>query len=867
MNGRLRPFFRPDVARDVDEELRSHLELYEEDLVARGMSRAEARALAVRRFGDVGAIAHACRRIDEQWYGEQRRASMWRDLRQDVGYALRLVRRAPGFTALAVVTLALGIGGSAAIFSIIDAALLRPLPYPKPEQLVEVLIDEWQRDGRTVRVGPSKEEVETWRAAGDLFSHVAVWRRIFRPAVVDGPELERLGGLEISEDYLPLHGVAPVAGRGFTAEDMQPGAPAVVMLGHAYWQTRFGGDRGVVGRTLRIDNEPATVVGVLPASFYRETPIWRPLRLPSFMHGRRGMGTTTYARLREGVSIEYARQRLTDVTRARDLAAGHTPPQGIAINSLYARETFGYRDTTDILAAAVGAILLIACINVAGLLLARGATRRGELGIRASLGASRARLVRQLLAESLVLALLGAAAGLLLAWVSLDLLVANIPMNLPANSPPALDLRVLGFTTALAAVTGLLFGLAPAWSLSRVNLAGTLARTSERFGSSLPRRGGQVLIAAEIAICIVLLAGAGLMIRSFARMLSVDVGFDPRAVVTMEVTPVDQSGPVLRQYYPALVESLQHLPGVAAAGAVDHLPLAGSSTMVIGNVEGRRMPINVRQFVPGYFEAIGFTLRQGRFPSRADASAGVPLAVVNEQAASQMFGGEPALGRRFEVGKDMFEVAGVVGDLRHRGPLDPPMPEVFLPFGSRDAERMIAVVRSTAGSGAASLHTQLRQAALGVGPRVIVTRIRSGSDWFADRVVTPRQRTVLLSILGGLGFVLALVGIFGMTAYAVSRRTQEIGIRMALGAHARQVVRETVRDSFWPVVLGIAVGLAGAAAATRVIASFLFDTRPIDPVTFAVVAVAVAVAAGLAAWIPARRAARVDPVTALRVTA
>jgi predicted permease len=797
---------------------------------------------------------------------------MWRDLLQDVGYALRLLGRARGFTTVAVLTLALGVGATTAIFSIIDAALLRPLPYPRPEQLVHVYIETRDPNNRVARYTPSNDDVDDWRADTDVFAHVTIWRDIFSPIVVDGPEPERVKGKAISEDYLALHSVVPSVGREFDANDMREGAAPVILLGHGYWRSRFGGDPAALGQSLRLDNIPATIVGVLPPSFYSDTPIWRPFHTTGHRPDQRGSGATVYARLRPGVTIEEARRRLTDMVVARAAGEGLDRVSGVQITSLYQRATSGYWSTTKILSYAVSAILLIACVNVAGLLLARGATRGPELGIRASLGAGRGRLVRQLLAESLVLSLAGGAAGALLAWLSLDVVVANIPLSLPANSPPTLNLRVLGFTLSLSLLTGLLFGLAPAVRMSRVSLANVLSESSQRHGSALSRRWGQTLIAVEVAMAIVLLAGAGLMIRSFARVMAVDVGFDPRRVMTMEVEPMNPDPEVLRQYYPALVEALRGRPGVEAAGAVDHMPLASGSTVTTARVGGDRvrhngapLMLHVREFVAGYFETVGFSLTSGRFPADADMAAGLPAAMLNASAARAMFPGNTALGRTFEMGKRTYQVLGVVRDVRHSGPLSKPAPEVYLPFGlpGSSGGTMIVAVRSSLGL--AAMTPLLREAASAPGPRVVVHQIRQGSDWLGDRVVTPRRRTVLLGLLGALGFILTLVGIFGTTAYAVGRRTREIGVRMALGARPPQVVSAILRDALWPTLVGIVIGIGAASMATRVIASFLFETPPIHVATFVVVAITMTVASGLAAWFPARRAAMVDPVEALRV--
>jgi predicted permease len=786
---------------------------------------------------------------------------MLSELRQDIGYGVRLLARAPGFTALAVLTLALGIGATTAIFSVVDAALLRPLPYPDPDRMVIIRVQQPQRDGGVVGLGPSVPDMETWRQDGQVFSHLAIWHGD-RPVVLDAAEPERVEVMQISEEYLALHGVAPVLGREFGADDARPGADPVVLLGHAFWRTRFGGDRGVVNRTIRLDNAPVTVVGVLPAGFYSRVEIWRPYPATAMGHRMRGSGSTVYGRLRAGVTLEQAERRLADVTAASDREDWQGRAAGVEVESLYASTTKDYFTTTNILLAAVGSILLIACINVAGLLLARGATREPELAIRASIGAGRARLLRQLLTESLVLSVCGGIAGVLVAWISIDALVASIPLRLPENAPVTLNLRVLAFALGLSLITGVLCGLLPALKFSSTRGSGALARADRCHGSGLTRRGGQVLIATEVALTLVLLAGAGLMIRSFARILSVDVGFDPDRIVTMEVIPVNPDAAVMKAYYPSLVQSLRGLPGIDAAGAVDKLPLGGGSSHTSALVEGKRLPVQINEFVPGYFEAIGFTLLEGRLPVPTDGSGDTAVSILNEQAAKHMFRSGSPVGRRFQIQKVSYEVLGVVADIRHKGPLMPAVPEAYLSFGPLRVRPMIVVVRSQIG--AAALSTQLRDAARAVGPRVVVERIRQGPDWLDERVVTPRRRTVLLGLLGGLALLLTLVGVSGMTAYAVARRTKDIGVRMAFGAAPGQVVWTVLRDSLWPVAVGTAAGLGGAILSTRIIASFLFETPPAEPATLAAVAATLAVAACLAAWIPARRAATIDPVAALR---
>jgi putative ABC transport system permease protein len=791
---------------------------------------------------------------------------------QDIRYGIRHLFRQRGSSLVAIVTLALGIGASTAIFSVIDATILRPLPYPDPEQLVRLYPEEIKPDGQASSPTSSMEDMRTWQAAGDVFTSVAGWGSAFRGRITGGPSPERIRVLHFTEDYLPMHGVAPVVGRGFLRADTDPGAPLVALLGHGYWQSRYGGRREVIGETIRLDDDVATIVGVLPPWFEARMPLSIPLRIPAKEFASRGTGRVgVYGRLRPDVTIEQARERLSarmaPVTR-RDGSVGEVR---VAVTSRLESALSQYRTTVNVLAGAVGLILLIAGVNVAGLLLARGAARHSELAVRASLGARRGRLIRQLLTENLVLALPGGALGVLLAWLSLDVLVANIPLSLPSNSPVALNLRVLVFTVALLVPTALLFGLAPAIRLSRVRIGSVLARGSRQVGSSLSRRGSQFLIAGEVALAIVLVAGAALMVRSFMRISAVDLGFNPDGLITMEVLPLDRSPEARKDYYRALLQQVRTIPGISSAGLVDNFPLGGSTHFASVTIAGKGHGATIFEVMPGYFETIQATLKAGRLPTDADFASGFRGVVISESAARALFPEGSAVGREFSRGnrdKQGWTVLGVIADLRHGGPLeteDHKEPQVFFPLEPTESDRiqaMLVVMRPQ--GNVPGLSTQLRQIAQSVGPRVLVERIRTGNDWFRDRVITPRRRTVLLGLLGGLGVTLALVGVFGMTAYAVSRRTAEIGVRMAFGARPAQVVRTIVRDSAVPIVLGTLIGLGGAILATGVIESFLFETAPNDPATLAIVAVTLAAAGCLAALVPALRAARVDPASSLR---
>ena len=795
-------------------------------------------------------------------------------LLQDLRYGARQLVRQRGSSLVAIATLALGIGVSTAIFSVIDATLLRPLPYPEPEQLVSIGVEENRAEGRWGRPTASMADMRAWGEATDVVSHVAGWGSAFRGRIADGPEPERLRVAHFTEDYLAMHGITPILGRGFTRADTEYGAPLVALLGYGYWQSRFGGRHDVVGQTIRLEADVITIIGVLPQWFNAATPLSTPLQADPKMFARRGTGrVSVYARLRPGVSLEQARAVLSSRTpRGLPGRNGASAEARAFVTSRLDAAIAQYRTTVNVLAGAVALILLIACVNVAGLLLARGAARRSELAVRTSMGAGRARLVRQLLTEAAVLAVPAAALGVLLAWISLDALVANIPLALPANSPVTVNVKVLAFTAALLVPTTLLFGLAPALRLSHSKGASALGRNSRQVGASLSNRGGQLLIAAEVALAVVLVAGGALMLRSFARILAVDLGFQPAGLVTMEVLPLERSAAAHTEYYLQLQQRLRTIPGVESVGLIDNFPLGGSTSYTDLTVEGNSRFTSVFDMLPGYLETLGVALRQGRLPTASDYASSFRGVVLNESASRALFPGGGAVGRTvLRSGSDEpWTVIGVVADLRHGGPLNPLAREqerlhAFFPLALRDSElsRAMTVVLRTSGR-VPGLADQLRRTANSIGPRVLVERIRSGDDMLAERVITPKRRTALLTLLGALGLTLALIGVFGMTSYAVTRRTPEIGIRMAFGARPGLVVGTIVRDSALPIVIGLAFGVGGALLATRAIESFLFQTTRNDPITLAAVAAALALTGFTAALVPALRAAKVDPATSLR---
>jgi putative ABC transport system permease protein len=782
-------------------------------------------------------------------------------LLQDVRFAVRLLLKQPLFSSVAILTMALAMGVSTALFSVIDAALIRTLPYANPSELVSILIDEGQRNGRSMRFDPSMQDIRGWRALGSVFSHVGSGRvRGFSPLIVDAGSPERLVVANVSEDFLETYGINPMLGRGIHADDTRDGAPGAALLGHAYWRGRFAADPNVLGKVIRVDDVPTTIVGVLPAGFYSETSIWRATQVTPAFASARGSGTPVLGRLKPGISITEATRVLNQNTAAKPNA----PAAQVVLASLYDNEARGYRSTLRTLGSAVAVILLIACVNLAGLLLARGFTRQPELAVRTSLGASRSRLVRQMLTESLMLALAGTVLGVLIAWTTLDSLVSLIPFTLPANSPATINLPVLASTFVLCLVTAILFGLVPAISLSRRGSIASVANMHRSASGRLSSRLGQVLVAAEVALALVLLAGAGLLVRSFVRLVSVDLGYDPGRILTMEVEPIEKSATVRNQYYPALVHTLSAIPEVAAVGALDALGLRGGGMFAFLRTEtGQSLDGPLRTVLPGYFESLEVRPVMGRLFVEADRARGDAI-IINATSAAKYFPDGP-LGHTLQMqGKAVrvMRIVGVIPDLRHGEPSRPVQAESYVLPDLTETRALAVVLRPREGMSIS--HERLIDAANAVGPRVLVGAIKSGVDILDGQVTRPKHRTVLFSLLGGFGLLLTLVGIFGVTVYAVTRRTREIGIRLALGASPRRVVWHVVRDAAIPIVIGIVAGVAGAQAATRVVESFLFQVTLRDPITFVAIIAIVTLAAGLAAWLPARRAAAIEPVIALR---
>ena len=797
-------------------------------------------------------------------------------------FALRQLRKTPGFTAVAVVTLGLAIGANTAIFSIVNAVLLRPLPYPHSEQLVRVFGSQPQ-----LALAPSSPaNFLEWKEENQVFERIGTYvGQGFN--LLGGDKPERVIGARVSADLLQLLNVQPALGRLFTNDEDQEGRGQVVILSHDFWRSRFGGDANTVRQTITLNDRPYMVVGVMPAGFAfpsTRTQVWVPV---AFNAAERKTRDTNFidvvARLKPGVSIEQARANMNAVARSQTERYPRTNTGiGVKIVSLHEHIVGDVRPMLVVLLGAVAFVLLIACANVANLLLARAAARQREMAIRGALGASRSRIVRLLLTESVLLAVVGGAVGLLLAFWSLDLLVSLKPANLPRLAEVGVNRTVFLFTLAVSVVTGLLFGVAPAWQVSKMDLNEGL-KESSRGGTDSPRRHQvrALLVVSEVALSLVLLVGAGLMIRSFSRLLAVDPGFKADHVLTAFVSlPVSKYPKREEQtaFFDRLLERLRNVPGVSAAGVVTDIPLYGGSSTgfdVDGRPEaapGTRAMTDYRLINSDYFAAMGMKLVKGRAFSRYDIEAAPGVVIINETMAARFFVGEDPIGRRLDLSgdpKDLREIVGVVGDVRNYGVDAEVKPEVYVPFLqsapgylSGVVSAMTIVVRSAIEPTA--LAAALREQVQALDKDQPVSEIRTMEWYLADSMVQRRFNMLLLGAFAGLALVLAAVGIYGVIAYTVTQRSHEMGIRIALGARGADILRLVFANAMVTTLVGIAIGLAAAFSLTRLLQSLLYQVSATDPFVFAMIPILLLLVAVIATYIPARRAMNVDPIEALR---
>jgi predicted permease len=875
------------VQDEVESELAFHLEMTTRELMELGMTRTNARLEAERRFGDSASINAECRRYGEERDRKASRAELRHELRQDVSFAIRQLSRKPGFTAVAVLTLALGIGATAAVFSALDAVALRPLPFPDADRIVRVY--------PTRSSGLSDPSVPEFLAYRDVraFDHVAaaVLQAGITLRLGDVPEM--ITGGRVSADYFGVFGARPLLGRTFTPEEDSPGRSNVAVISYRLWMSHFNGDRGALDRVVEMDGTPHTIIGVMPPSFdvtRGSEEIWTPTaftRDDATKYGEHYL--KVFARLRPGVTIAQARAATTLAERA---TAERIPERSSPITD-YGADIHSYRDDLVgnyrslllVLLGAVGFVLLIACVNVANLLLARATVRARELAIRAALGAGQARLVRQLLTESLVLSLTGAFLGLGVAVGLLRVILGVSPEDIPRLEQARIDWRVFAFTLAVGVVSAIVFGLFPAFRAARGQLQQTLR---EGGRSSVARdRLRPVLVGAEIALAITLLVGSGLLIRSAWLMQHVDPGFDPHGVLTARlILPAARypSGADVVRAYTEIRDEAARVPGVQSAATVSVVPLSGSSMASSvaseGQAENDKSPTaNLRLASSGYFSTMRIPIIVGRDMATTDNSSTPGIMVINEALARLLWPSidpRDAIGRRISAvasKKDpkYREVVGVVANLHDAGLNQSPAPEFYIPLTQTPdvlwpviQRSMVVVVRGPSAKGAAeALARPLGRAVGRVDPSLPLTEATSMDQFLRASLATARMNTVLLSLLGGIALALAMVGIYGVVSYFVNQHVHEIGVRMALGATPGLIWRFVMQRGLAPIVAGLVVGIALSLVTTTVLQQQLYGVTPHDPFTLGGVGSLLLSVAVLAMYVPARRAMRVPPIVAL----
>jgi putative ABC transport system permease protein len=797
----------------------------------------------------------------------------------DIRYAFRQLRKSPGFTIVAVLTLALGIGANSAIFSLVNGVLLRPLSYPDAAQIVYF-------EGENPSLGITDSNIsapdfQDWTAQTQAFSHTAFYWTGGAALAEQGGEPERLPRAGVTTRFFDLLGVQPMLGRSFLEEDDRPDSTTVAILSEGLWKRRFGADRNIVGKSITINTRPVTVVGVMPGGFEfpQNTQIWTPAGVNSAKEPRDNRELSALGRLKPGVELAQAQSQISAVnTRLAQAFPDTNKGWEARLSRLHERLVREVRPSLLLLLGAVGFVLLIGCANVANLLLARAAARQKEVAIRTALGASRARIIRQMLTESILLSTIGGALGLVLSFWLIELLISISPPDSPRFTEASLDYRVLAFTLAISAITGLIFGLAPALQSSKLDVSGSLkegGRSSEGYRRTKAR---SLLLIGEVAMSLILLAGAGLLIKSFMRLQEVKPGFNPERVLIASISLPGAKYKENQQrvdFFRTLIERLRALPGVQAAGAGVNLPLNASGYEIGRGFIPEGKPLAPDQaanaswstIAPTYFETLQIPLLAGRTFNERDDAGAPKVVIVNRKVALKHFGSETAaLGKRISIWRDeQFprEIVGVVGETKSGTLEGESDAQIYTPHAQDGGWGfMTLVIRTTADPSA--ITTALRREVLALDKDLPIFNVKTMEDVVAASIGSRRLSMLLLSVFAGVALLLAAIGIYGVMAYTVTQRTQDIGIRMALGAQAGDVLRMVVGQGMTLALIGIGVGLAGAWGLTRVIASLLFGVQATDPITFAAISLLLAFVALLACYLPARRAARVNPIEALR---
>jgi predicted permease len=865
---------RRAVKQEIDEELRFHLEQRTAENIAAGMSSEEAAREARRLFGNFQNAREQCREVSGASFGE---ATL-----QDLRFGVRMLRKNPGFTIVAVLTLALGIGANTAIFSIVNCVLLKPLPFRDADEIVTIQTIVQDKGGSQqfrwdVVFDPDFKE---WREQNHVFQQMAAYGS-GQTTLLSGGEPERIGSAEVTVDFFALLGVRPLVGRTFLPEEHQLGGPRSAMLGEHLWRDRFGGNPSVIGRQITLDGQGVTVVGVLPDQFKfpSECDVWTSMVLNT---NRGNASHRALARLKPGVTLQQAQAEMDTIShRLAQTLPASAPGKGAGLVFLQEQIVGSTRSLLFVFLGAVGFVLLIACANVANLLLARAATRQKEVQIRVALGASRLRIARQLLTESILLAAAGGVIGLLLALGGVELIVAFVPPNLvPRIEEVGLDARMLGFNFGLSFLTGIAFGLAPAWQAARSNPNGALKAGGNQSSDRRQHFLRQALVAAEISVSIVLLLGAGLMLKSFSRLHHVKLGFNPERTLTLSLSLPSEGYPnsdKVRAFYREALEQIQALPGVRAAALANAAPLGSGGVRIYGDFSVEGQPALEHLWSSkiaashDYFRTMGIPLLKGRFFTTTDDERAPGVAIISERLARFLWPNDSPLGKRLQLGigpmtQLWLGVVGVVGDVRQDDLGAEPPSGLYVPYQQVSQafflETMTLVVRTA--QEPRTLAVAIRKAIQSIDPTLPIFDIHTMDELVSMKVGHQRFDAWLLGGFSAIALMLALVGIYGVVSYGVTQRTREIGIRLALGAQRHDVIKVVVSQGMKAVLIGVLCGTLAAIALTRLLAAELYSVRPTDPTTFACV-VSVFIGVALASClIPARRAARVNPVEALR---
>jgi putative ABC transport system permease protein len=870
-----------DVRADVDAELEFHLSMYTRDLIASGLTPSEARARAEQEFGELPPIRNACITIDRRRYRRSTLIEVVEDMLQDMRFGVRSLRKNAGFAVAAILCISLGIGVTATIFSAVDATLLRPLPFARPDELVAVYS---ANPGRSIKgANISSADYLSWRDEARSWQQIGMWTWSSYALTGSDAEAERVDGSDITANMFPMLGVSPLLGRSFRADEQEEPRNRVVLLSYDLWQRRYAGDSSVVGRTILIDNDPYTVVGVMPANFAFPVSgqLWRPL---SLRVGREPRSNRVYAgaigRLRAGLSIVQARKEM-DGLSAR--LAERFPDESFGwkadLVTLKDDLVGDLKKPLQIFSGAVLFLLLIVCANVANLMLARGAVRQREMAIRTALGGGRGRLVRQLLTESVVLAGAGGLLGVLFALYGVRLLRASFPNGVPYYLPIGVSGKTVAFVAVLSALTGMLFGILPAFRATQGSIEAALREGSRGGTTSLARtrlRSGFVIL--ELALSVMLMIGAGLLIKSYRTIEATKLGFDERGLVSMRISLprtkyLERSKRAI--FFNALLERVNGLPAVASIGSGQGIPFSGWDAQAPFTIEGAPAPRNGEAFIshfqavsPGFMRTLGVPILRGRGLLESDRDTINVVVVINETFAKRAFPNQDPLGRRVKFGgsgssEPWATIVGIARDYRHYRLPQPMGPAIYYPYTSAASSSQTLVVKAKNGN-PGDLVPTIRKAVRDLDPDVPVYQVRTLQDVVSQSLWRQRLQGQVFGIFAALALLLAAVGVYGVISYSVAQRTREFGVRVALGARARDVLSLVVSQGARLAAIGVSIGMLGALALTRLLTTLLYEVRATDPAVFGGVALILGAIAILACYVPARRATRIDPLVAMR---